>query len=271
MHVADQLFPDQFSVTLGGEEAGADDLFPGWTASDRYGVVVTESLGALGAGLLTQLAIALFYEVCPERRTRRATYPDVYLFHVGGPHGDFSHFDFWPPRREVRLPAGDPLALLEAVNAHAITRLALPDGPAGDPAAFRDGPSTWAEEASAIDRLRSCFRYGASGDVARPDVRLATTDPRATENLTATLHPLASALALREAVLDGERGALPGPSVPADILRWVDLVERRQSEVATGFRAAAAREHAERASGGTLTQTYGRLTVGEALARIAGC
>ncbi|WP_168929442.1 hypothetical protein [Nocardioides sp. GY 10113] len=271
MHVADQLYPDQFAVSVDGEEATPEDLFPGWTASDRYGVVVREPLGALGAGLLTQLAIALFYDVRPERRSRRPTYPDVYVFHVGGPHGDCSHLDLWPPRREVRLPAGDPLALLEAVNAHAITRLALPDGPRGDLGSFRDGPSTWAEEAAAADRLRSCFRYGAAGAVADPDVRLEATDARVHENLTATLHPLASAIELREAVLDGESVALPGPSVPADILRWVGLVERRQGEVPAWFREVAAREHAERAAGGLLVQTYGRVSVPDALARLAAC
>jgi hypothetical protein len=94
-----------------------------WTAS---GSSSPSRWAAFGASLLLQLAIAKFYEVRPERRAGTPVYPEIYLFHVGGPHGDFSYFDFWPPRKEVQVAAAEPVALLEAVNAHAITRLAMP-------------------------------------------------------------------------------------------------------------------------------------------------
>jgi hypothetical protein len=145
MHVADQLFAEAFEVQIDGKQVGPGAVFPDWSPLDRFGIVVTEPLGGLGASLLLQLAIALFYSVRPDRRAGMAMYPEIYLFHVGGPHGDFSYFDFWPPRKEVRVAAAAPVSLLEAINAHAITRLAVP------PTQHRDhrsedmplGPVTW--------------------------------------------------------------------------------------------------------------------------------
>jgi hypothetical protein len=122
MHVAEQLFVEAFDVRIGGEPVSPEAIFPDWSLLDRFGIVVTEPLGGLGASLLLQLAIANFYAVRPDRRASVPVYPEVYLFHVGGPHGDFSYFDFWPPRKEVRLTASQPLSLLEAINAHGITR-----------------------------------------------------------------------------------------------------------------------------------------------------
>ena len=126
MHVADQLFVEAFEVRIGDERVSPEAVFPDWSLLDRFGIVVTEPLGGLGASLLLQLAIAKFYSVRPDRRASVPVYPEIYLFHVGGPHGDFSYFDFWPPRKEVRVAASQPVSLLEAINAHGITRLALP-------------------------------------------------------------------------------------------------------------------------------------------------
>jgi len=98
---------------------------------DRFGLVVTSPLGGIGASLLLESAIAMLYKVRPPRRSSGPAYPEVYLFHVGGPHGDFSAFDLWPPRKEVLIPSGQPLRVLEAINAHGITRLALPPGDTG--------------------------------------------------------------------------------------------------------------------------------------------
>ena len=77
--------------------------------------------------LLIQLAVLAFYESVPARRGTPPRYPEIYLFHAGGRFGDFNAFDFWPPRKEVFLPA-DPAMVLEALNDRAITRLAVPEG-----------------------------------------------------------------------------------------------------------------------------------------------
>ena len=65
----------------------------------------------------------------PERRGPNGIYPEIYLFHVGGRHGDHSPYDFWPARKEVFVDA-DPREVLDQINDKGITRLAVPDGSA---------------------------------------------------------------------------------------------------------------------------------------------
>ena len=48
-----------------GERVSADTVFPDWAPLDRFGIVVTEPLGGLGASLLLQLAIAMFTRYVP--------------------------------------------------------------------------------------------------------------------------------------------------------------------------------------------------------------
>jgi hypothetical protein len=61
MHAASQLFVEAFEVQIDGERVSPDTVFPDWSPLDRFGIVVTEPLGGLGASLLLQLAIAMFY------------------------------------------------------------------------------------------------------------------------------------------------------------------------------------------------------------------
>jgi hypothetical protein len=124
MHVADQLFAEAFEVRIRDERVSPEAVFPDWSLLDRFGIVVTEPLGGLGASLLLQLAIAKFYSVRPDRRASMPVYPEIYLFHVGGPHGDFSYFDFWPPRKEVRVAVSRADEVSQPVRDHAAEALA---------------------------------------------------------------------------------------------------------------------------------------------------
>jgi hypothetical protein len=270
VHVADQLSVEAFEVQIGGEQVSPGTVFPDWSPLDRFGIVVTEPLGGLGASLLLQLAIAKFYSVRPGRRAGTPVYPDIYLFHVGGPHGDFSYFDFWPPRKEVRVPASRPVSLLEAINAHGITRLAMPAGDKGAESVLQTGPSTWAEQASATERLRSCFAYASDGRVADGDVRISSRDPRVHENITASVTPLPGVISYREELASDTLPNWPDPSVAADGYRWADVVERRADEVAQPVRERMAEALAARVSSGELIEVYQRITTAEALAYIAG-
>ena len=270
MHAASQLFVEAFEVQVDGERVSPDAVFPDWSPLDRFGIVVTEPLGGLGASLLLQLAIAMFYSVRPDRRAGTPVYPEVYLFHVGGPHGDFSNFDFWPPRKEVRVPASQPVALLEAINAHAITRLAMPAGDMGADSVLRSGPSTWAEQASARERLRSCFGYASDGRVTGGDVRISSRDPRVQENITDSVTPLPGMMSFREELASATLPCWPDPSVTADGYRWADVVERRADEVAQPVRARVAEALAARVNSGELAEVYQRITTAEILAYIAG-
>jgi len=270
MHVADQLFVESFEVQIEGERVSADTAFPDWSPLDRFGIVVTEPLGALGASLLLQLAIAKFYSVRPDRRAGTPVYPEIYLFHVGGPHGDFSYFDFWPPRKEVRVADRQPVSLLEAINAHGITRLATPLGDMGAESVLRSGPSTWAEQASATERLRSCFVYSPDGRVVGGDVQISSRDPRVHENITASVTPLPGVISYREELASGPWPRWPDPSVAADGYGWADVVERRVDEVAQPVRGRVSEALAARVSSGELIEVYRRITTAESLAYIAG-
>lgn len=271
MHVAQQLRGEQFECRIGGEAVGHEAILGEWHPLDRFGLVVDEPLGGLGASLLLQLAITQFFDCRPGRRSAGATYPEFVLFHVGGPHGDFSHFDFWPPRKEVMLPPNDPVALLEAINSHGISVLALPAGEHGDLSAFESGPSSWAEQGSALDRLRATFIYSPSGRVDRPDFELRSAAPQARENIDGTLDIISTVRSIRERV--GTSGMVTtGVMGNADDLRWAEIVETRLAEVRPeAFELAAARVRACLDPGsGALVQSHAILSPTAALAMISG-
>ncbi|GAB7003319.1 hypothetical protein JCM18899A_07900 [Nocardioides sp. AN3] len=273
MHTATQFELRDFCIEVAGAPAQNDDLFPGWHKADRFGIVVTEALGGLGASLLIQLAVTNFYETDPARRSlENGEYPDVYLFHFNGRHGDFSSFDFWPPRKEVVVSSREPIALLEALNSHGVTRLALPDGPGGDIERLRRGPSTWAEERSASGRLATCLAYHSDGQTERADVVISTAHPSGGANTSSTLNLVRVVQEMLRLPQSDFVAALPGPSIPDDIHRWGEVVDLRAREVPQTRRdeiwAGRSASVAER--GGVCTESYRRLTVAESLRRIAG-
>jgi hypothetical protein len=168
------------------------------------------------------------------------------------------------------VPASQPVSLLEAINAHGITRLAMPLGDTGAASVLQTGPSTWAEQASARERLRSCFGYAPDGHAAGSDVRISSRDPRVHENITASVTPLPDAIAFREELASVTPPSWPDPSVAADGYRWADVVERRVDEVPQPVRDHVAEALAARLRSGELVEAYRRITTAEALAYIAG-
>jgi hypothetical protein len=271
VHTATQLYHDDFQVDIDGMPAILDDFLPGWNVSDRFGIVIDEPFGGLGASLLIQLAIVNFFDVKPERRLRdTAEYPEIYVFHFGGVFGDHSNYDFWPPRKEVMIDNRDPISLLEALNGCAITRLALPHGPLGDRERLRCGASTWAEEHSAVGRIESALAYTTDGVTPEADVVLRSSCARVEENVVATLDTLRAARDFVELPADAFSAALPGPSVPDDVYRWRDIVEARINEVDQARKdELTAMRLAMFENTGASTETYRRLTVDQALRRIA--
>lgn len=279
MHTAAQLFTADFDVRIDGRHVGVAGLFPDWDARDRFGLVVDGVLDAIGASLLTQAAIASHYDFRPARRGPKPAYPEIYVFHVGGAKGDHSNYDFWPPRKEVVLPTRSPNALLTEINARGITRLAVPNVAPASLETLQDGPSTWAEQYSARDRIASCFAYSASGRVTGGDVTINANDPRIEQNIYSTLHPLEAARAALAGNEDFAYSEGSAPSLPADVLagtaedvrRWVAKVEARVHEVAPERMRELVAERAAKVAdaGGTPEETYRRLTIEQALGVLA--
>lgn len=257
MHVAKQLHKENVEIKINGIDSTLDQLFPGYGTHDRFGLVVNSPLGSLGASLLLQAAIVQFFEIAPERREAAPMYPEIYLFHVGGRHGDHSNFDFWPPRKEVFVPANDPLALVEAINDRAITRLAIPDLGGGDAACLEDGPSTWAEQYALQHRLVSSYAYGVTGETCDADVVLESSHPSFEDNASATL----DANRTIETIYDTPvKLRQPGPTKAVDVERWIDYVKERMGELD--------RHSTSRVAALRLREVDGRMTRRESFRRI---
>jgi hypothetical protein len=272
VHTGKQIFPSDIGIDVDGESVGLDALFPGYHRYDRFGIVVSEPFGTTGASLLITAAIAAHFETRPERRGSGPAYPEVYVFHVGRRFGDHSWYDIWPPRKEVFVETGQPWDVLTAVNARGITRLAVPDVVPGDVDRLSEGPSTWAEQASAHDRLASCFAYSARGEVGEADVVLRELGRRAQENTGWTLDPIPPLEAMLAMPEQEAKADLPGNAVLADNYRWAELVRQREHEV-PGTALAAVRNHRDgrrAANGGRTIESVRRITIDRALELLAG-
>jgi hypothetical protein len=260
MHTATQLRSSMFNIRLDGNRGTLDTLLPEMHVWDRFGIVVTEPLGSLGASLLIQAAITALYETRHKRGPSGRLYPEIYLFHVGGRFGEHSAFDFWPPRKEIFL-GSNPREVLAALNDRAISRLAVPDGtPVTAEFDWRDGGK---ERASARDRIVSTFRYHSGGRVRGPDTIITSEDATTELNVLATLSPEESQRNLRAALANDTAANDPDD---AEVMRCA-LVQltRRVDEVPVAERRAIAENRRSASPGGAVTETYRRIDIDEGL------
>lgn len=266
MHTALQLRARDFAAEVDGEPADLTSVFPDWQHYDRFGIVVHEPYGAIGASYLTQAAIVAFYDARPQRRAGRgpgiaepndlAIYPEIYVFHVGGRHGDFSLFDFWPARKEVFVDA-DPRVVLDAINDRAITRLAVPDGPA------IAVEHEYKEPAAARDRIQSAFAYSATGQVEQPSIAISGVRPAAETNPRDALDPERLRATVSAPDFDRE-----GSTDPVLLQReWAHRVMQRAGEAEHGLELARSRRAALK-QGRVIRETYRRISVDDALHRL---
>lgn len=256
MHTSYDIDGDMFTVEVDGKTATREQLLD-WDTRDRLGVLVKEPFGALGAGLLTLLAISAFYDAPGRQRRSRPLYPDVYVFHLGRYWGFHGQFDFWPDRKEIRVP--DAVEALRAVNGHGITHLAVPDGTP------RPTLHRYKEPEAALDRLKKCFAYGPDGAAAHADVTIRSSAAKVLRNFDNTLH-MAARLEQREKTASEEKQRRGGPA-DEDGRIYVALMRRRLSEIdPDDGRNNAARDRWLRAIGtGNLAEHLRRIEVKTAL------
>jgi len=69
MHVVTLLKADMFDVEIDGKPASIAQALPDWNPHDRFGLVIDDALGGIGATHLLQIAITAFYDIKPSRRT----------------------------------------------------------------------------------------------------------------------------------------------------------------------------------------------------------
>ena len=255
MHTRDQLRLDQFTVTF---KDGAAENQIHWESHDRLGVIVDRPLGALGASLLIQLVTAKFFAIDHGSRRTRPLYAENYLFQIGGRWGDFSTFDFAPPRREIFLPA-DPAVVIEALNDRGITHLLVPDGPAR-PATF-----PFKERDTARDRIKMCWAYGIDGTAQDSDLLITTSAPEALQNAAAAaidMRPLLS--------LEPTAELLTEEGFEDNFAQWKTSVRNRLREVSEVEREPAANRMRAAVASSNLQETYRGCSVEWAFDRLGG-
>jgi len=256
MHMAHLISSGMFDVRVGGEAAPASAVFPDWTAGDRFGIVIDEPFGGLGAAHLIQLATALFYDAKPSRRGERPVYPEIYALHYGRGFGAHAPFDFWPARREAILEE-DHRVLLDAINDRGITRLAIPNRPRRD---IEHRPK---EEDAALDRIVSAFVYSPAGRVERPDFTIRGTSAR-TEYNTKKVLQLAAETPERPAA-----EASPSTTVKETDTSYHDWLALRRADTTPEDRERAAlRRRARLDEAGLTTESYRVIAVADALRRL---
>src|SRR5918998_1493888 len=290
MHSSRELRISSFEVRVDGRAARIEDLFEGFGEQDRLGVVMSRPCGAVGASALIAATITAFYDLHRARGEDFFVYPDYYLFHVGRPLGDHARLDVWPRRKEV-VVREEPQAILEAIDDRAISRLVVEDGePAG-------GGLDDEVVASARGRIRTCLAYSPAGRVEAADVEIAGNDvtegyveailapETRIERLRAELAEAEAAEASASAPRVGAEAAEASASAPrvgvaadaasqgparADALRArIASIESRIGEVDRDSRMRILRERRELLRDGVPVETYRRISLDEALGRLA--
>lgn len=256
MHVMTLLKAGMFDIAIDGRAAGIDDVYPGWHAHDRVGLVIDEALGGIGATHLLQIAMTAFYDVKPSRRTQLTVYPEIYAFHIGRPHGAHAPYDFWPARKEVILRTDDHREVLDAVNDRGITRLIVPDRPR------RVVAHRPKEVDAALDRIASAFIYSPSGRVADGDVSIAGTDRRTEYN------PDQAMMGFSEERLAAIKPSSTRPVKESDT-SYVDWLRERSGDLTEAERLAVVDRRQGLRECGLVRETYRRVDVLEALERLA--
>ena len=245
MHSSRELRSSSFEIRVDGRAGRVEDLFEGFGEQDRLGVVMSGPCGAVGASALITATITAFYDFHRARGEDFFVYPDYYLFHVGRPLGDHARLDVWPRRKEV-VVGEEPQEILEAIDDRAITRLVVEDGEPGEPSLDEEAV------ASARGRIATCLAYSPAGRVPDADVRIASN--RVVEGyVEAILDPEGRIVRLRA---DGGNDAR------------IASIEARIGEVESDVRGRILRERAELLEDGVPVETYRRISIDDALARL---
>lgn len=213
MHSSHELTSAAFTIELEGRPVSIPELFPGFDARDRLGIVVHQPGGALGASVLIMATITAFYDIQRARADDFFIYPDYFVFHVGQQHGNHAMLDIWPDHKEV-VVANEPEAVLRAINDRAITHLLVPDGEPGNP---RFGRATLAGGC-----LRAALAYAPSGRVHDADV-VAAGNAVTERYVAAVIDESAQLDAATKAMLRTARERMVDSGRPVEHYRHVSL------------------------------------------------
>ena len=216
MHSSTELASEMFAFTVAGRAASLAAALPDFAERDRLGIVSRTPGGALGASALILAAITAFYDRERARASSFFRYPDYFLFHVGTAVGPYGMLDIWPDHKEVALPAGEPEALLRAINDRAITHLLVEDGVPGTP--------TFGRATLGSLGLRAALAFAPDGLVRGADIEVRGNPVG--EGYVADVIDKAAPLADEErARLRARRAALLRDGAPVESYRRITVDE----------------------------------------------
>ena len=230
MHSTRELTTTAFTLELAGQPVTIPELFPGFDARDRLGIVVHEPGGALGASVLTLATITAFYDLQRASGDDFFIYPDYFVFHVGQQHGNHAMLDIWPDHKEV-VVANEPEAVLRAISDRAITRLLVPDGLPGNP--------SFGRATLASGCLRSALTYAPGGRAQDADVT-AAGNPVTESYVSAVIDASAHLDCETKATLRAGRAQVMKTGRPVEHYRRVSLDMARTQLAAEQAETAAA-------------------------------
>ncbi|GAA2004066.1 hypothetical protein [Brevibacterium samyangense] len=264
MHTAEMLRRELYQFHIYGRSVEREAVIPHWGLRDRFGIVITEPFGDIGASLLVQNFITMFYEARPERKEADPQYPEI--FHVGGRFGNHAPFDFYPARKEVFVEPDAP-TLLERLNDFGITHLALPECIPGEVLE----PYWWADRHAFPERTEWAALYSSTGRVQDPTFFLCGLDPITEANMLTALDVQSWVSRLKTWSIEEVRRRLAGPTPTHEAERWVRVVCERADEVPE---AELERIRKQRAAfvgeRGLPTEAYRQIAPPEALRFIGG-
>lgn len=248
MHT-NELTERMFDIWIDGKAGSLSTIFPDWHPWDRFGIVIHEAWGGLGASMLLQGAICEFY------RARRALgisdiYPEVYAFHVGRDHGDMSIFDVWPFWKEV-VVANEPGEVLIALADRGVTRLAVPHGNPVD----AQSKFVWPEVILSKDKIRTVLAYSPDGVTPDADIEIRSSAALVSANTIDTLN----AEEARKAFLH---------YTDPDVLRWMACMETRKNAVTAEETERARATHQAKKHGEAYVESFRRVSLDYAMARL---
>jgi hypothetical protein len=250
VHTASQLDLTMFGLEIDGRPVTIDELVPDWHDHDRFGLIVHDPLGGVGASLLTQAVIAKYFDHRRATgRDRQPAYPEIYAFHVGGRHGDHTIYDFWPANKEVFV-AADPSLVLEAINERGITRLAVPDGTAQAIELW------WPHHQSARDRIQTAWTYAPAGRVRGGDLTIRALSAATEENPAWLLDPLPAIQSAARSENEDDR-------------LWAQAAGQRLDEIHPDDRRRAVELRAHVVDSGLAVESYRRIGLEDALGRLS--
>jgi len=245
MHVVTLLKADMFDVEIDGKPASIAQALPDWNPHDRFGLVIDDALGGIGATHLLQIATTSFYDVKPSRRTELTVYPEIYAFHIGKGYGAHAPYDFWPARREI-ITSLDHREVLDAINDRGITRLAVPNR----------------APLEVVHRPKEVDVYSPSGRVSDPDLVISGNDKRTEYNPNSALRPRYT---------DSRPASVSTAAKPVKELdsSYQEWLRQREHDLTAEERAFVERRRQDLRQDGLVTETYRRVGVREALMRLA--